>query len=131
MYLLDTNTVIYFFKEQGRVVERLLVTPPAEVTVPAITVFELEVGIAKSTQPNKRRQQLEQLLEVVTVLPFDRAAASAAARVRVALEKAGRPIGPFDTLIAGTALAHRAILVTRNTREFGRVPDLSIVNWYD
>lgn len=131
MYVLDTNTVIHFFKASGKVVERMLATPPTEISVSAIVVFELEVGIAKSAQPNKRRQQLEDLLAVVTVLPFDRVSASTAAQIRAGLEKIGQPIGPFDTLIAGTALAHHATLVTRNTREFERVPGLSIVNWYD
>jgi tRNA(fMet)-specific endonuclease VapC len=131
MYVLDTNTVIHFFKAHGKVVERMLATPSTEIAVPTIVVFELEVGIAKSAQPNKRRQQLEELLKVVTVLPFDRLSASTAAQIRAGLEKIGQPIGPFDTLIAGTALAYRATLVTRNTREFERVPGLSIVNWYD
>lgn len=130
MYVLDTNTLIYFFRGQGKVAERLLATPPAEVAIPAISVYELEVGIAKSTQPAKRRRQFDELLETITVLPFDRAAAAAAAGVRSALEKAGRPIGPLDTLIAGTALAHRAILVTHNTREFKRVSKLELIDWY-
>ena len=131
MYVLDTNTLIYFFRGQGKVAERLLATPPAEVAIPAVSVYELEVGIAKSTQPAKRRRQFDELLDTVTVLPFDRVAAVAAAGVRSALEKAGRPIGPLDTLIAGTALAHRATLVTHNTREFKRVSKLALIDWYD
>jgi len=131
MYALDTNTLIYFFRGQGMVAERLLATPPAEVAIPAVSVYEIEVGIAKSTQPAKRRRQFDDLLEAMTVLPFERAAASAAAGVRASLEKKGQPIGPLDTLIAGTALAHRATLVTHNTGEFKRVPKLSLVDWYD
>ena len=53
-----------------------------------------------------------------------------AARVRAALEESGEAIGPLDTLIAGTALAARATLVTHNTREFRRVPGLRIEDWY-
>ena len=131
MYVLDTNTLIYFFRGQGKVAERLLVTPPAEVVIPVVSVYELEVGIAKSAQPAKRRRQFDELLDAVTVLPLDRAAAAVAAGVRAALEKAGRPIGPLDTLIAGTALAHRATLVTHNTREFKRVSKLALIDWYD
>jgi tRNA(fMet)-specific endonuclease VapC len=131
MYVLDTNTLIYFFRGQGRVAERLLATPPAEVAIPALSVYELEVGIAKSAQPGKRRRQFDGLLDSVTMLPFDRGAAVAAARARAALEKAGRPIGPLDTLIAGTALAHRAVLVTHNRSEFERVPKLALIDWYE
>ncbi|AWP22322.1 VapC toxin family PIN domain ribonuclease [Acidiferrobacter sp. SPIII_3] len=130
MYVLDTNTLIYFFRGQGTVAERLLATSPTEVAIPAISAYELEVGIAKSTQPAKRRRQFDELLRMVTVLPFDRATAAAAARVRAMLEKAGQPIGPLDTLIAGTALAHRATLVTHNTREFRRVSKLALIDWY-
>ena len=130
MYVLDTNTLIYFFRGQGKVAERLLATPPTEVAIPSICVYELEVGLAKSVQPKKRRRQFDGLLDTVTVLPFDRKAASAAAVVRATLEKAGRPIGPLDTLIAGTVLAHRATLVTHNTREFKRVSNLALIDWY-
>lgn len=131
MYLLDTNTLIYFFKGQGRVAERLLSTSPTEVAVPTLVVYEIEVGIARSAQPAKRRRQLAELLNVIKVLPFDQAAASAAAGVRAALEGRGHPIGPLDTLIAGTAISQRATLVTHNTREFKRVPKLILADWYE
>jgi tRNA(fMet)-specific endonuclease VapC len=65
------------------------------------------------------------------VLPFDAATARRAAKIRVALQPRGETIGPMDILIAATALANGAPLVTRNVAEFGRVPDLGVVNWYD
>ena len=104
MFLLDTNTFIYFFKGQGRVPERMLATPPGEVAISAVSLYEIEVGIAKSAQPAKRRRQFDTFLAVVSLLPFDRPAARAAATVRAELERRGRPIGPLDNLIAGTAL---------------------------
>ena len=121
MLLLDTNTVVYFFKGVGRVAENLLATPPREVAVPAVVAYELEVAVAKSDSPLRRRAQLDELLSRVTVLPFGLDEARSAATIRAALERAGTPIGPLDTLIAGTAVAHHATLVTHNTREFGRV----------
>lgn len=131
MFLLDTNTVIYFFKGKGQVRMHLGSTRPADVAMSAVSLYEIEVGIAKSAQPTKRRKQLDTFLAVVSVLPFDRSVARAAAEVRSDLERRGAPIGPLDNLIAGTALAHRATLVTRNTQEFSRVRELSIVDWYD
>jgi len=131
MFLLDTNTVIYFFKGKGRVRERLSATRPADVAMSAVSLYEIEVGIAKSAQPARRRKQLDTFLAVVSVLPFDRSVARTAAEVRADLERRGIPIGALDNLIAGTALAHRATLVTRNTQEFSRVRNLSIVDWYD
>ena len=65
------------------------------------------------------------------LLPFDSACAAVAARVRAEMEAAGTPIGPHDTLIAATALRHQATLVTRNEREFARVPGLQWVNWHN
>jgi tRNA(fMet)-specific endonuclease VapC len=130
MYVLDTNTLIYFFRGDGRVAERLLATSPADIAVPAVVVFELETGIAKSSDSAKRRGQLDQLLQVVAVLPFGMEEAKAAAALRAQLEVAWTPIGPMDTLIAGTALAHRGVLVTRNVREFGRVAGLAVEDWY-
>ena len=130
MFLLDTNSLIFFFRGEGRVAQRLLATAPAEVALPAIVVYELEVGVAASKAPERRRRQLGQLLELVAVVPFGRREARSAAEVRASLEAAGRPIGPLDTLIAATALAHRATLVTHNRRELTRVPGLRLDDWY-
>jgi len=130
MWVLDTNTLIYFFKGEGRVAERLLARPPRDIGIPAIALYELQVGIAKSSSPEKRARQLAELTSVVQVLPFHQHEAKAAAELRAALERGGRPIGPCDTLIAGTALAYGAILVSRNTREFGRIETLRVEDWY-
>ncbi len=130
MFVLDTNTLIYFFKGQGRVAEHLLATPPREIAVPTIVLFELLVGIAKSTGPAKRTKQLHDFTGLTALLPFGPAEAEHAAHIRANLEQAGRPIGPYDILIAATTLARNATLVTHNTREFERIPDLRLVDWY-
>ncbi|MEF8794746.1 type II toxin-antitoxin system VapC family toxin [Thiohalorhabdus sp.] len=130
MFALDTNILIYFFKGEGRVAERLLAQPPTRIAIPTLVVYELEVGIAKSTSPERRVEQLGELVDTVTLLPFHREAASEAAAIRAELEAIGRPIGPLDTLIAGTAAAHDATLVTRNTAEFARIDRLSVEDWY-
>ncbi len=130
MFVLDTNTLIYFFKGQGRVAGHLLGISPREVGIPAIVLYELELGIARSNQPRKRRSQLDAMLGAVSVLPFDREAARHAAELRVTLETGGKPIGPMDTLIAATALAAHGVLVTHNTKEFSRVKGLRLVDWF-
>lgn len=130
MYVLDTNTVIYFFKGMGEVSKNLFAVPPQEIALPAIALYELETGIAK-TGSEKRRHQLDILLRSIRVLPFAHAEAEIAAKIRAYLEQQGTPIGPMDTLIAGTALTHQGILVTRNIEEFKRVPGLQAVNWYE
>lgn len=130
MYVLDTNTLIYFFKGIGKVAEKLLDTPPKEIGIPSIVVYELEVGIAKSTSPEKRTAQLADLLSLINVLPFGLQEARSAAQIRAALEKQGQPIGPYDTLIAATALASQAALITHNTKEFGKIKQLKCEDWF-
>lgn len=129
-YLLDTNTVIYFFKGMGQVAENLLKTAPKDIGIPAIVLFEIEVGLGKSHSPAKRREQLQTLTNLVTIVPFSEEEAQAAARIRAALEKKGTPIGPFDNLIAGTAMANACTLVTHNSKEFKRIKGLKVVDWY-
>ncbi|MEG4197227.1 type II toxin-antitoxin system VapC family toxin [Microcoleus sp. Pol12A5] len=127
---MDTNTLIYYFKGQGQVAQNLANVSPQEIVVSTIVFFEWQVGIAKSNSPAKRTQQLQQFLSRVNVIPFDRDAALAAATIRAQLEQQGTPIGPMDVLIAGTAVALQATLVTHNVKEFSRVSELAIVDWY-
>jgi tRNA(fMet)-specific endonuclease VapC len=129
MYLLDTNTLIYFFKDIGGVKDKLGNVPPREIGISAITLYELEVGIAKSTHPDKRKRQLGELISVITLFSFDQKETEIAAQIRVDLEKRGEIIGPYDILIAATALANGATLVTSNIREFSRIPRLQIEDW--
>ena len=131
IYVLDTNTVGYFFRGEGRVGQRLLATPPRDIAVPAIVTYELRYGVARVPKSRRLAEQLEALLGWVTVLPFDDAVSQVAARIRVQLERAGQPIGPLDTLIAASAVAANAALVTRNTSEFGRVRELKVENWFE
>jgi tRNA(fMet)-specific endonuclease VapC len=129
-YCLDTNTLIYFFKGLGDVSNRLLATPPNEIGIPAVVIFELEVGIGKSTSPRKRKTQLQELTSLVSIIPFGQSEAKSAAGIRIKLEKQGVQIGAYDILIAASALANKSTLVTHNKREFERVEGLKIEDWY-
>jgi tRNA(fMet)-specific endonuclease VapC len=128
VFVPDTNTVIHYFQGKGQVAERLLATPPREVALPSVVVYELEVGVHKSPDADKRREAFDGFVQHVTVLPFARKEASAAARIRTALEAEGMLIGSLDVL---NALAHGATLVTRNVRKFVRIGGLALENWYD
>ena len=130
MYIIDTNTLIYFFKGIGNVPEKFLSISPKDIAIPSIVIYELEFGIAKSSSPKKRQTQLNDILSLVNTLPFGDKEASLTASIRAKLEKKGTPIGPYDTLIAGTVLTHQGILVTNNLKEFSRVPKLKTENWY-
>jgi tRNA(fMet)-specific endonuclease VapC len=113
MYVLDTNTLIYFFKGLGNVHRTLLKKPPNTIGIPTIVLYELEVGIAKSNSADKRITQLEALTSIVNILPFGISEVRCAAAIRADLEIKGTPIGPYDVLIAGTAMSNKGVLVTR------------------
>jgi tRNA(fMet)-specific endonuclease VapC len=130
MYVLDTNILIYFFKGLGNVARNLLAISPKDIGVPTIVCFELEVGIKKSNSPGKRNKQFNDFISTVNVLPFGKLESQVSAQIRVQLEKKGTPIGPYDILIAGTALANRATLVTHNLDEFKRIENLNVIDWY-
>ncbi len=130
MYLLDTNSVIYFFKGMGQVSKNLFSYSPKDIFIPSIVLYELEVGIAKSNDSTKRREQLNLLLSQIKIVDFCEKEAKESASIRATLEKLGTPIGPMDTLIAGYAKANNLILVTNNTKEFQRVTKLVIVDWF-
>lgn len=133
IYLLDTNACIALINgTPPRARERFTaaVEDGATLLVSTVTVFELWYGVAKSARHafNTRRVEtfLAGALDVVTVEEGD---AQAAGRVRAALVQKGTPIGPFDVLIAGQALARHATLVTTNANEFARVAGLAREDW--
>jgi tRNA(fMet)-specific endonuclease VapC len=130
IFALDSNVVIHAMKGLGRVAARLARMSPAEISIPAVVVYELEFGTLRSSDPQRRRKDLERLLGAISILPFDDRAASLAARLRYDLGQSDIAIGPLDVLIAGTVLAHGAKLISHNTREFARVPGLQIEDWF-
>jgi tRNA(fMet)-specific endonuclease VapC len=130
MFMLDTNTLIYFFKGMGNVAENLFSHSPKDIFIPSIVIYELQVGIAKSNNPQKREKQLATLLEQVNIIDFTEREAKASALIRANLERKGTPIGAIDILIAGSAKAHNLTLVTHNTKEFMRVEGLALKDWF-
>lgn len=131
MFLLDTNALIYAFKGQGRYRERIDATDPALLHISSVSLFEIEFGLARSNNPAPMRLFIEDSRQRHVWLQLDHTSAIRAGQLRQALSETGTPIGPYDLLIAGTAIAHNLIVVTRNTREFARVPGLRVENWYD
>ena len=128
-YLLDTNTCIAVMRSHPIAVQRMAAVAPGDCAISTVTAYELYTGVEKCTNPAQERSKVELLLTTVCEMSFDPDAAREAARVRALLESQGQPIGPYDLLLAGQALAHPLILVTDNTREFGRVPGLTLGNW--
>jgi tRNA(fMet)-specific endonuclease VapC len=129
---LDTNAVIAAMNPRRGLrdkLERALARSIA-VGIPAVVLFELWYGIAKSTRPETNAAGLARFLALPILLwPFDAEDAREAGDVRATLERAGTPIGPYDVLIAAQARRRDATLVTANAREFARVPGLRCEDW--
>ena len=133
MLILDSNIISYYLRGDPLVVSRLQALSPHDIGVPAIVEYELRYGLLRlpPEAATPRLAALAALLRAMQLLPFDSVCAAQAARLRVDLEAAGTPIGPHDTLIAAMALRHQATLITRNIREFSRVPGLQWLNWHE
>ncbi len=128
-YLLDTDTCIYALKRDESVLGRMLSENRADVAVSVITEAELRTGAAKSSSSQRTAKRVENFLGPLAIVEFTSADAVAYAQVRARLERAGRPIGPLDTLIAAQAVARKLTLVSNNEREFSRVEGLELENW--
>jgi tRNA(fMet)-specific endonuclease VapC len=127
-YLLDTNALIQVLRGPGSSVEsRLRTLEPDDVGVSAVVMHELYYGAFRSERPESNLAVVEEI--GLTVVELAREDAREAGRLRATLAAAGLPIGPFDVLIAGQAVARGLTLVTRNTREFARVDGLAVQDW--
>ncbi|MFN9869828.1 MAG: type II toxin-antitoxin system VapC family toxin [Cyanobacteriota bacterium] len=128
-FLLDTNILVAAIKGHPAVVEALRSLTPSDLLLSSVVLGELETGVIKSAWPERNRLQLLALVDHLELVPVDRAVALAYAQIRASLERQGTPIGANDLWIAAQAQALNAVLVTDNTREFGWVEGLALVNW--
>ncbi len=129
-FVLDTDICSYLLKRSHpKLIERVADVEAGELTISAVTSFELQFGVRRLPQPGRWTHVIEAFLSNLQVLPFDEAAAAAAADIRAELEGDGTPIGAYDLLIAGHVRALGSTLVTNNEREFERVRGLTLENW--
>ena len=129
-YFLDTNTCIYFLNGKFDAVRKhLQSTTPNNIKIPAIVKAELLFGAQKSKKKEDNTHKVGAFLLPYDIIPFSDAAAVAYSHIRYEMERAGKPIGPNDLLIASIVLAEKGILVTNNVSEFKRVPNLEITDW--
>lgn len=130
MYLLDTNVCIYFMKNTyPRLTQRLLSHGLSELLISSLTVLELEYGAEKSNWGDRTRQKMALFLAPFTILPFETNDALSAARIRAYLERHGIIIGAYDIQIAAQGLSRGLTVVTHNTGEFSRIPELKLEDW--
>jgi tRNA(fMet)-specific endonuclease VapC len=111
------------------VLDRLREAIPDGVYISSITVAELQFGVYNSNNVERNRISLTEFLAPFTIIDFDDTDAEAFGKIRSILKAHGKLIGPYDMLIAAQAITKKLILVTNNTDEFSRVPDLEIEDW--
>lgn len=128
-FLLDTNIVSDLVRHpQGRAAERVRGVGEANICTSIIVAAELRYGAAKKGSP-RLQAQLEAVLGALDILPFEAPADATYALIRAQLERAGKPIGANDLLIAAQAVALGCTMVTDNEAEFARIEGLSRENW--
>lgn len=129
-FLLDTTVVTDFARGVAAVLTRVKATPRTLAAVSTVTVMEVECGLRLNpARARKIEPVIRELFQDILVLPYERQDAHATAAVRAALARRGTPIGPYDIMIAGTALRHGLVMVTSNSREFKRIDGLLLEDW--
>jgi tRNA(fMet)-specific endonuclease VapC len=130
-HLLDTNSCVSHLRlgTGSKVANRLAAAPAGCVGLCSVVVAELLYGAYRSANPTKTRSEVLTFCSQFISLPFDDSSAEEFGKLRDHLSRAGLMIGPYDLMIAATALAHRLTLVARNTSEFSRVPGLNLEDW--
>ena len=130
-YLLDTNILSDLIRHpQGEVASRISLVGEDTVCTSIIVAAELRFGAEKSGS-KKLADRIDMILSALDVLPLEPSADRHYGEIRQQLTRQGTPIGPNDLLIAAHARALNLTVVTANTREFSRVPDLRVDNWLD
>lgn len=129
-YLLDTNVCVGFLNQRKPLLtQRFLSVPTSDKVICSIVRAELFYGAYKSQRQISSLQIIENFIAGYNNLDFDIAAARIQGEIRADLEKKGTPIGPYDMQIAAIALANHLTLVTHNTAEFSRIPNLGLDDW--
>lgn len=128
-YLLDTNIISDLLRNpQGEVTRKIKEFGEENICTSIIVASELRFGAIKKNS-EQLSQRIDSILSALDIIAYDAPADVHYAVIRNYLEKNGTVIGPNDMLIAAQALAQDLIVVTANTGEFSRVPDLKVENW--
>ncbi len=127
-FLLDTDSVSYALRGEGRVVERIRAHRPSDLGLSAISLAELRFG-AERRGSRRLHRLIDAFVGDVAVVAFDAAAAGRFGKLAAALVSKGIPIGASDTMIAAQAIQLELTLVTHNLRHFRRVSGLAVTDW--
>lgn len=130
LYLLDTDTCVALLRRNSpSLLKRLQSISPNHLAMSMVTWAELQYGVQASNRVEENRAAVALMGQHIKSLDWNHEAAMHYAHVRHALKTKGKLIGSNDLMIAAHALSLGATVVTNNTRDFKRVPQLSLDNW--
>jgi tRNA(fMet)-specific endonuclease VapC len=127
-YMLDTDICIYVMKNLPEGLRERFNQLAEQLCISAVTLGKLHYGAEKSAGRLANLEAIEHFSARLEVLPFGREAAAHYGQIRASLQRAGRPAGAYDMMIGGHARSAALVLVTNNTREFGRIEGLRLEN---
>jgi tRNA(fMet)-specific endonuclease VapC len=130
-YMLDTNIAIYTIKRKPVRVREAFTAHYGQMCISAVTLMELIYGAEASASVERNLRDIEGFAARLEVLPYDNDAAAHTGQLRAELKKMGRPIGPYDEMIAGHARSQGLVVVTNNIKQFEVVPGIRLTNWVD
>ena len=128
-YMLDTNIVIYTIKNRPEKARKAFNKHAGQICISAVTWAELVYSAERSASPDRNLADIEGLAARLDIVPFNDQAGTHFGQVRAELYRIGKPLAPYDMMIAGHARALALILVTNNMKEFKRVSGLRLENW--
>lgn len=130
LYLLDTDTCAFILRRSSDVLlERIQAVPLRQQVMSVVTYAELLYGVQMSAKKKANQEAVDALVQHLAILDWTPHAARSYATIRAALKKKGAMIGANDLMIAAQALSVGAVVVTNNTKDFGRVTGLKVENW--
>ncbi len=128
MIILDTNVVIAFFNGNKEILKRIKAEVD-RIALSALVVAELDYGAKASKKAEENLEKLYRFVDITSVVPFDFECAQIFGTIKTKLRKLGKLTGEMDALIAATAMAHKATLITGNRKHFKNIEDLNLEIW--
>ena len=128
-FMLDTNILIYTINNRPAKVRKRFRRHEGQLCISTVSWGELMYGCEKSSRPEENLADIESMANRLEIAVFDTSAAAHSGQIRAELDRVGKPIGPYDTMIAGHARSLGLVLVTNNVKEFRRVSGLRVENW--
>ncbi len=128
-FMLDTNILIYTINNRPTKVRKRFGRHEGQLCISTVSWGELVYGCEKSSRPEENLADIESMANRLEIAVFDASAAAHFGQIRAELTRKGRPIGPYDMMIAGHARSLGLVLVTNNVKEFRRVKGLRVENW--